>query len=77
MIGKTGKDISVSEAAQYIAGYTVCNDLSNRMWQKDPKFAGGLPQWCFSKGFDKFAPIGPVIVSVKVYIAFDAFYLQS
>jgi hypothetical protein len=36
------------------------------MWQKDPNYAGGLPQWCFSKGFDKFAPIGPCIVSNKV-----------
>ncbi|KAL9553655.1 hypothetical protein MBANPS3_003188 [Mucor bainieri] len=63
VIGKTGKDIPISEVSEYIAGYTVGNDVSNRLWQRDPKHAGGVPQWCFSKGFDKFAPIGPVVVS--------------
>jgi 2-keto-4-pentenoate hydratase/2-oxohepta-3-ene-1,7-dioic acid hydratase in catechol pathway len=50
----------------YIAGYTTANDLSERKWQRDPAFAGGVPQWCFSKGFDKFCPMGPMIVSPKV-----------
>lgn len=25
-----------------------------------------MPQWCFSKGFDKFAPLGPLLVSPSV-----------
>ncbi|GAB5590700.1 hypothetical protein Unana1_05600 [Umbelopsis nana] len=66
VIGQTGKNISVEDAGEYIAGYTVANDVSNRMWQRDPSYAGGVPQWCFSKGFDKFAPIGPAIVSAKL-----------
>jgi 2-keto-4-pentenoate hydratase/2-oxohepta-3-ene-1,7-dioic acid hydratase in catechol pathway len=56
----------------YVAGYTVTNDVSCRKWQRDPKFAGGVPQWCFSKGFDKYAPFGPAIVSSKV-----RFYIQK
>ncbi|KAI8144075.1 hypothetical protein BJV82DRAFT_537349 [Fennellomyces sp. T-0311] len=66
VIGKTGKDIPIEKVGEYVAGYTVANDVSNRKWQRDPKYAGGVPQWCFSKGFDKFAPIGPAIVSQKL-----------
>jgi 2-keto-4-pentenoate hydratase/2-oxohepta-3-ene-1,7-dioic acid hydratase in catechol pathway len=47
------------------------------MWQRDPKYAGNVPQWCFSKGFDKFAPIGPMIVSPSVLGAADKQSLQT
>jgi 2-keto-4-pentenoate hydratase/2-oxohepta-3-ene-1,7-dioic acid hydratase in catechol pathway len=63
VIGKTGKNIAKSEALSYVAGYCAANDVSARAWQRDPKKAGGVPQWCFSKGFDKFAPLSPMLVS--------------
>ncbi|KAM5346010.1 hypothetical protein ACJ41O_011871 [Fusarium nematophilum] len=66
VIGKEGKDISVKDALDYVAGYTVANDVSARTWQRDPRFTGDVPQWCFSKGFDCFAPLGPMIVSPQV-----------
>lgn len=66
MIGKSGKNITKEDALSYVAGYVVSNDVSARAWQRDPKKAGGVPQWCFSKGFDKFAPIGPLLVSPAV-----------
>ncbi|OIW31445.1 fumarylacetoacetate hydrolase [Coniochaeta ligniaria NRRL 30616] len=66
VIGKPGKDIPKSEALKYVAGYCVANDVSARGWQRDPKKAGGVPQWCFSKGFDKFAPLGPMLVSPQL-----------
>ncbi|KAK7420349.1 hypothetical protein QQX98_002772 [Neonectria punicea] len=66
VIGKTGKDIPKESALDFVAGYLVSNDVSARAWQRDPKKAGGVPQWCFSKGFDKFAPLGPVLVSPAV-----------
>ncbi|RUS19426.1 FAA hydrolase putative [Endogone sp. FLAS-F59071] len=44
-------------------GYTVCNDVSARKWQGATLSAG---QWCFSKGFDTFAPLGPMLVSPSV-----------
>ncbi|KAK4245583.1 hypothetical protein C7999DRAFT_16247 [Corynascus novoguineensis] len=66
VIGKTGKDIPRSEVLEYIAGFVVGNDVSARKWQRDPAFAGGVPQWCFSKSFDNFAPLGAVLVSPKV-----------
>ncbi|KAK4207429.1 hypothetical protein QBC37DRAFT_444506 [Rhypophila decipiens] len=66
VIGKTGKDIPASDALDHVAGFVPGNDVSARKWQRDPAFAGGVPQWCFSKGFDKFAPLGSVLVSPKV-----------
>lgn len=61
VIGKACKDVTVDDALQYVLGYTVANDLSTRDWQKVPELAGG--QWCRSKGFDGFSPLGPVLVT--------------
>jgi 2-keto-4-pentenoate hydratase/2-oxohepta-3-ene-1,7-dioic acid hydratase in catechol pathway len=66
VIGKTGKNIPKASALEYVAGYLAANDVSARAWQRDPKKAGGVPQWCFSKGFDKFAPLSPMLVSPSV-----------
>ena len=66
MIGKDAKDVSKEEALDYVAAYTCGNDVSSRKLQRDPAFAGGVPQWGFSKGFDTFAPLGPVMVSTKL-----------
>ena len=77
MIGKTGKNISKEEALEYVAGYTPSNDVSARTWQRDPGYAGVVPQWCFAKGFDKFAPIGPMLVSPSIVEAADTLRLQT
>jgi len=61
---KTCRDLSPDEASQYILGYTIGNDLTCRFHQI-PQHGGG--QFMFSKGFDKFAPIGPVLVSPEIY----------
>ena len=39
----------------------MANDLSTRDWQKVPELSGS--QWCRSKSFDGFAPLGPVVVT--------------
>jgi 2-keto-4-pentenoate hydratase/2-oxohepta-3-ene-1,7-dioic acid hydratase in catechol pathway len=62
---------------EHIAGYVVGNDVSARTWQRDPAYAGGVPQWCFSKGFDKFAALGPVIVSPSVVGNASSLRLQT
>ncbi|KAF2999656.1 hypothetical protein E8E13_000286 [Curvularia kusanoi] len=66
IIGKDAKDVPLSEALSYVAAYTAGNDISSRKLQRDPKFAGGVPQWGFSKGFDTFAPIGPALVASRI-----------
>ncbi|KAF2136491.1 uncharacterized protein K452DRAFT_292340 [Aplosporella prunicola CBS 121167] len=57
IIGKDGRDIPEDKALDYVLGYTCGNDVSARTQQ----FKNS--QWCFSKGFDGSAPVGPVIVS--------------
>lgn len=59
VIGKGGRDISESEAAGHVAGYTCGNDISARDYQL--KKPGG--QWMAGKTFDTFAPIGPALVT--------------
>lgn len=39
----------------------MANDLSTRDWQKVPELSGS--QWCRSKSFDGFAPLGPVLAT--------------
>lgn len=66
VVRRDGKDIREEEALQYVAGYVAGNDISARKWQRDPEYAGGVPQWGFSKGFDQYAPLGPCIVSPSI-----------
>lgn len=57
VIGKTAKDIAPEEAYDYIAGYTIVNDVSARDVQFSDK------QWVRGKSFDSFCPIGPYLVT--------------
>lgn len=65
IIGKTCKNLdkSTADPLDYVLGYTVGNDVSARSWQV-PNMSGG--QHGYAKAFDKFAPIGPSIVSTSV-----------
>lgn len=56
VIGRGGKDIEASKAAQYIAGYTCANDVTARDLQKKDG------QWSRAKSFDTFCPLGPKVV---------------
>ncbi|KAI5209456.1 hypothetical protein E4T39_00913 [Aureobasidium subglaciale] len=60
VISKPCKNVSESEALDYVLGYTAANDVSSRAAQ----FAQS--QWCYSKGFDGACPIGPVLASSKL-----------
>lgn len=55
MIGKDCRRVSVDEAADYIFGYTIVNDVTARDLQEYDD------QWTRSKSYDTFCPIGPVI----------------
>ena len=66
LIGKDCKNVSEDEALDFVAGYMSGNDVSCRDWQMDKDKAGMMPQWSFSKSFDKYAPLGPCIVSSKL-----------
>lgn len=57
IIGKEGKRINKTDAFDYIAGFTVMNDVSGR----EAQFSDS--QWFRGKSFDSFAPAGPFIVT--------------
>jgi|TARA_B110000208_G_scaffold30453_1_gene40077 2-keto-4-pentenoate hydratase/2-oxohepta-3-ene-1,7-dioic acid hydratase in catechol pathway/L-rhamnose mutarotase len=59
VIGKAARNVSAADALDYVAGYTVSNDVSSRHWQKQ----SGAGQWIKGKSFDTFCPLGPVFVS--------------
>ncbi|KAL4901205.1 hypothetical protein BDW74DRAFT_187853 [Aspergillus multicolor] len=59
LIGKDCKNVTVSEALDYVLGYTVANDITARCLQDQ------MLQWGYCKGFDGFCPLGPALVSAK------------
>jgi ureidoglycolate lyase len=58
VIGKTARSVSEADAMSHVAGYMICNDVSEREWQLEHG-----SQWSKGKSFDTFAPIGPWLVS--------------
>jgi len=60
IIGKRAKNVSKEDASNFIAGYTVLNDISARDMQS-ADFALRNP-WFRSKSMDTFCPFGPYIV---------------
>ena len=57
VIGRRAKDVSVEDGLDYVAGYTLLDDLSAR----DLQFL--TPQWMPGKVFDGSAPCGPWLVT--------------
>lgn len=58
IIGRRAKNVTEAEALDHVAGYTVCNDVSEREWQTE---RGGT--WDKGKGADTFGPLGPWLVT--------------
>ncbi|MAU98682.1 MAG: 2-hydroxyhepta-2,4-diene-1,7-dioate isomerase [Fulvimarina sp.] len=57
VIGRTARNVSEERAADFIAGYCVLNDVSERAFQME------TTQWAKGKGCDTFGPIGPWLVT--------------
>lgn len=57
VIGRRCKDVSREQALDYVAGYTILNDVSARDLQRRHQ------QWFRSKSLDTFAPLGPCLVT--------------
>ena len=57
IIGKSAKNVKAADAADYIFGYTIVNDVSAREVQTSHK------QFYFGKSLDGFTPIGPCITT--------------
>lgn len=58
VIGKEAKNVRAEHAMDFVAGFTIANDVTARRWQG--KKGGG--QWTRGKCFDTFLPLGPYVV---------------
>lgn len=58
VIGKMAQYVSASEASEYVAGYALHNDYSERAWQLE-----GTGQWVKGKSADTYAPFGPFLAT--------------
>jgi acylpyruvate hydrolase len=57
IIGRRGRNIPAGQAYDYVAGYTIANDVSAR----DAQFSD--EQWVRGKSFDTFCPLGPYLLT--------------
>ena len=64
VMGRRGKHIQIESAYDYVAGYTILNDISFRDLQgwpvNHPKYG---PHWAMGKGADTACPLGPWIIT--------------
>ncbi|HYJ59342.1 MAG TPA: fumarylacetoacetate hydrolase family protein [Methyloceanibacter sp.] len=58
VIGTRAKRVAEADALDYVAGYAICNDVSERSLQK-----GGPGEWIKAKSYDSFGPLGPWLVT--------------
>jgi 2-keto-4-pentenoate hydratase/2-oxohepta-3-ene-1,7-dioic acid hydratase in catechol pathway len=68
VIGKRGRNIKADEAYDYVFGYTILNDVSERrlnsqIENRSKREMDGFFDWLAGKWFDGFAPSGPWIVT--------------
>ena len=57
VIGRRARHVSIDQALDYVAGYSIFNDVSARDYQKRTS------QWMIGKSFDTFGPFGPALVT--------------
>jgi len=58
IIGSSAKYVSETDALNHVAGYCICNDVSERNFQMER-----LGQWTKGKSHDTFGPVGPWLVT--------------
>ncbi len=69
VMGKRCKGVLASEALDYVAGYTIINDVSDRQFKPNPQRRrrpmDEFFDWLHGKWHDSFAPIGPCVASTE------------
>lgn len=58
VIGRRATNVTLDSALDYVAGYSIINDISDRALQLE-----GTGQWLKGKSLDRFAPLGPWLVT--------------
>jgi len=66
VIGRTCKAVSEADALDYVAGFTVVNDISDRKFRPNPqreeREKDGFFDWLHGKWHDTFCPLGPCVL---------------
>ncbi len=66
IIGRTAKNVKEADALNYVAGYTVVNDISDRKFRPNPartqREKDGFFDWLHGKWHDTFCPMGPCVL---------------
>jgi 2-keto-4-pentenoate hydratase/2-oxohepta-3-ene-1,7-dioic acid hydratase in catechol pathway len=66
VIGRTARYVPAAQARNYVFGYTIHNDVSDRGGRPPGGFGQGS-DWLVGKGAETFAPLGPWIVPAEFY----------
>jgi 2-keto-4-pentenoate hydratase/2-oxohepta-3-ene-1,7-dioic acid hydratase in catechol pathway len=62
VIGREARQVPVARARDYIFGYTIEHDVSDRGGRGDPRHGS---DWLIAKSHDTFAPMGPFVVPAE------------
>jgi 2,4-didehydro-3-deoxy-L-rhamnonate hydrolase len=67
VIGRRCRRVAEDEALEYVAGYTILNDISDRKYRpnpgRKPRERDAFFDWLHGKWHDSFCPLGPCILS--------------
>ncbi|HEV3120383.1 MAG TPA: fumarylacetoacetate hydrolase family protein, partial [Isosphaeraceae bacterium] len=67
VMGRVCRHVSEDEALEYVAGYTIVNDVSDRKFRpnpgRKPREKDAFFDWLHGKWHDTFCPVGPCILS--------------
>ncbi|MER7692465.1 fumarylacetoacetate hydrolase family protein [Streptomyces sp. NPDC097610] len=76
VIGRRATDVSEAEAYSFIAGFTICNDVSARDVQKG-RIPGRAANVTAAKSFDTFTPMGPALALLDEFTEPDDLHLRT
>ncbi|MGP4043742.1 fumarylacetoacetate hydrolase family protein [Streptomyces sp. 2A115] len=76
VIGRRATDVPEADAYSYVAGFTICNDVSARDVQKG-RVPGRAANVTAAKSFDTFTPMGPALATLDEFADPDDLHLRT
>ncbi|MGA6227784.1 fumarylacetoacetate hydrolase family protein [Streptomyces umbrinus] len=76
VIGRRATDVPEADAYSFVAGFTICNDVSARDVQKG-RVPGRAANVTAAKSFDTFTPMGPALVTLDEFADPDDLHLRT
>ncbi|WP_406432320.1 fumarylacetoacetate hydrolase family protein [Streptomyces sp. NBC_00631] len=76
VIGRRATDVSATDAYSFVAGFTICNDVSARDVQKG-RVPGRAADVTAAKSFDTFTPMGPALATLDEFDDPDDLHLRT